>query len=380
MEDALISRPGGVIRASDINQIRYEDHPFVFPQAVEGLQYMDQVRQSRTGVSNTFQGVDSAQLSHIQPGTVNQISSMAAERVVQIARILAFAVEDLFSIVHEQVLKLGHKRQTVQLRGKWVEIDPGSWKKRNKFKICVAFSAGNKDAQLSRLMMIAAKQLEAIGMKIPVCTPENYYNTLVELTKAADFSSPEIYWTDPQNLPQSPPMPPPEIQKEFIHAETQKAVKAAELAQNEVESQRKATTDKYAIDSNVGIQIIRAQQEHEQDVTLQTIKSHHEAALTALQHQFAGAMGSVGAAGSVNAQSTHDAIEKHSQNMGELAKHVTDIFSHVNKAVQIATGRRVIRKNARGEVDGVDILGHDGTVLASHKAIRDHTGRVTGLQ
>ena len=150
IDDALISRPGGLIRATDINQIRYEQAPFVFPQAVAGLEYMDSVRENRTGVNNGFTGVDSAQLTNIQPGTVNQLSSMAAERVVQIARILAFGIEDLFSIIHEQVLKMGHKRETMQLAGKWVEVDPGAWKKRTSFKIAVAFAAGNKDAQIGR--------------------------------------------------------------------------------------------------------------------------------------------------------------------------------------------------------------------------------------
>ena len=172
IDDALISRPGGVIRATDINQIRYEEAPFVFPQAIQGLEYMDTVRQARTGVSNGFSGIDQADLmSNAQPGTVNQMTSMAAMRVEQIARILAFAIEDLFSIVHEQVLKMGHKRQTVQLLGQWVEVDPGAWQRRTDFKACVAFSSGNKDTQIARLMAMLQKQFEALSQGIPVCTP-----------------------------------------------------------------------------------------------------------------------------------------------------------------------------------------------------------------
>ena len=45
-----------VIRATDINQIRHETPPFVFPQAVEGLQYMDEVRQNRAGVRHYNRG------------------------------------------------------------------------------------------------------------------------------------------------------------------------------------------------------------------------------------------------------------------------------------------------------------------------------------
>src|SRR5262249_24121853 len=146
-----------------------------------------------------------------QPGSVSQLSGLAAQRVEQIARIFAFAIEDLFSIVHEQALKIGHKRQVVQLRGQWAEVDPGSWRKRTDFKACVAFSAGNKDAQINRLMAIQLAQKEALTLGIPVCTPENYYETLTELTKAADFASPNRFWTNPQDIPRPPPQPPEAI-------------------------------------------------------------------------------------------------------------------------------------------------------------------------
>lgn len=379
IDDALISRPGGITRTTDINQIRFEQHPFVFPQAVEGLQYMDAVRQSRTGVSNAFQGVDSAQLSNIQPGTVGQMSSMAAERVIQIARIMAYAIEDLFAIVHEQVLKLGHKRQMMQLDGKWVEVDPGGWKKRNKFKISVAFSAGNRDAHLNRLMAVAQKQIEALEAKVPVVTPQNYFNTLVELTKAADLN-PDQFWTDPRSVPQpaAPPLP-PEIQKALIQSQTQTKIKAAELLQQDADSQRKAAVDKYAIDSNVGVQMLRATQDAENEQTLQALKSHHDVALTAIKQQFAGATDSIRDIPK-HVKAAHSAIEDHANKIGELGKQITDVFSSVNKAVQIATGKRVVRKNKKGEIEGVDILDHEGKVLSSKEAVKDHTGRVIGLQ
>ena len=377
IDDALISRPGGVIRATDINQIRYEDVPFVFPQAIQGLEYMDQVRQSRTGVSSSFAGVDSSNLSNIQPGTVSQLSSMASERVVQMARILAYAIEDLFSIVHEQVLKMGHKRQMVQLKGTWVEVDPGAWKKRNKFKICVAFSAGNKDAQLQRLMGIAQKQSEALQLGLPVVNPQNYYNTLMEMTKAADFSSPERFWTDPSKVPpKPPPPPPPEIIKAAMEIDGRHKEKAAELMQRDVENRRNNMIKKYEIDSKAGLAIIGAQQDHENDQVLESLRAHHTAVITALNSTLDNADGKVHAA----IENAHKTIDQHLAKLGEVSGKMSDMADSANKAVQIATGKRVVKRNHKGEIEGMDILGEDGTVLKSHKAIKDHTGRVIGLQ
>jgi hypothetical protein len=345
------------------------------------MAFMDQVRKSRTGIDNNFQGIDNSKLSNIQPGVVNQLSTMAAERVVQIARVFAFAIEDLFAIVHEQVLKMGHKRQQIQLKGQWVDVDPGAWKKRNKFKICVAFSAGNRDAQLARLMLIAQRQMEALEAKLPIVTPENLYNTMVEVTKAADFSSPGEFWTDPRQIPQPPPAPPPEIQKALIDAETQKTVKAADILQKDSEAQLKATTDKYAIDSNVGVQLLRAAQDHEHAMALQTLKSHHDVATNAVSAQFAAATDGVKSVGS-NLEQAHQAINQHAQAVGDMGAKMGDVFETVNKAVKIATGKRVVRKHPKtGAIEGVDIVDHEtGKVLASHKAVKDHMGRVIGTE
>lgn len=381
MDDVMIRRPDGVIRATDINQLRYEEVPFVLPQAIQGLQYMDQVRQARTGVSNGFSGVDTKDLMHnAQPGTVNQMTSMAAMRVEQIARILAFAIEDLFSIVHEQVLKMGHKRQSVQLSGQWVEVDPGAWQKRTDFKICVAFSSGNKDTQVARLMAMAQKQLEALQAEIPVCTPENYYNTLVELTKAADFAAPDRFWTDPKLQPAKAPPPPPfQITVEQMKAETEKTIKAAELAQREVESQRKTELDKYAIDSEAGLKLMGEQIAQGHEIAIEGLKSSHAALLATLNAKLDNVTNS-GAAVDRAFADAHRGITTQGVNIAALHSGLNDVLEQVKHTGKLATGRKVVRKNAKGEIEGVDVLDHDGTILASHKAIKDKAGRVTGMQ
>ena len=377
IDDALISRPGGIIRATDINQIRYEEAPFVFPQAIAGLQYMDELRQNRTGVNYNFAGIDTKDLNNIQPGTVNQISSLAAERVVQIARILAFAIEDLFAIIHEQVLKMGHKRETLQLNGTWVEVDPGSWKKRNAFKICVAFASGNKDAQMQRLMLMLTQQQQALQLGIPVVTPENYYNTLLELTKAGDFASPDRFWTDPKMIPPKPPQVPEGITVEQIKSQSQEKQKAAELIQREVESQRKAALEKYNIDAATGLEIVHKQISHGHTVAIEGLKASHAAIL----EQFGAKLDSTRDTAHKAVKMASDNIEKQGIDVGHVSNLLEGVLNEVKRSGALASGHRVIRKNDKGEIEGVDILHpQTGEVLASHTAIKDKSGRVVGMQ
>jgi len=378
IEDALISRPGGIIRATDINQIRHEVPPFVFPQAVEGLGYMDSVRENRTGVNNGFIGVDQSTLNSAQPGTVNQLSTMASQRVEQIARILAFAIEDLFSIVHEQVLKLGHKRQTIQLRGQWVEVDPGSWKKRNNFKICVAFAAGNRDTQMAHLASLLNYQTQALQLGLPVVTPENYYNTLIELSKAAGISAPDRFWTSPQNMPPRPPPPPPEgIIIEQIKSASDERKKAAELIQREVESQREAELKKYEIDAETGLEIVHKQISHGHTIAIEGLKASHAAILQGLDAK----LNQTQQAATTAVGEAKQHIANNGATMAGVHDALDNVLHEVRKSAALATGRKVVRKNHKGEIEGVDVLHPEtGEVLASHTAIKDKSGRVIGMQ
>lgn len=376
VDDALVSRPGGIIRG-EIDGIRYEEVPNVFPNVIQAMQFLSETAQKRSGVNPGFTSVSSSELTDVQPGTVNQMSSAAAERVIQVARVLADGIVDLFSIVHEFALKMGHKKESIKIGGQWIEVDPGSWKRRDSFKIAVAFAAGNKDAQIGRLMAIANGQLQALTAGIPVCTPENYYATQMELTKAADVTAPSRFWTDPATMPKPPPPPPPEsiITHQMDNASAEK-IKAAELAQHEKESVRKAELEKYAIDANAGLEIVHKTIDHNHTVAIEGLKASHQAIIDGMAAKFDTDHSQV----SKSVDKAHEMI--HKQGMGINAIHDTlgKVFEGVQKAGALATARKVIRRNHKGEVDGVDLLDHEGNVLASHKAVKDQSGRVVGMQ
>lgn len=275
LDDMLMSRPGGVVRVESGsipgNEIFPIVTPFVFPQAMEALGYMDHVREKRTGVNNSFQGLDANQLSQLQPGTVNQISSMAAQRVEQIARIFATGVEDLFSIVHELILKSGHQKEVVKLRGQWVPVDPATWKKRTDFRIAVGYAAGNKDSLVQKLMMIGNFQKEAMMGGLPIVQAENIYETGMELIKASDITSPQRFLTNPANAPpKQPPQPDPTIMAiEQLKSQTAVHTKDMDVQQKERDSQRDYEVNrlKIATDAEVAMKTHAETLQHQRDTT-----------------------------------------------------------------------------------------------------------------
>jgi hypothetical protein len=312
LDDLMTSVPGGHIRVDgDPNQVRYEKHPFVFPEAMQGLEYMDQIRENRAGVNRYFTGVDQNSLNKTATG-IQTLSTMAAQRVEQLARILGSGIEDLARIVHELILKGGHKKEIVRLKGQWVEVDPAQWKKRSDFKISVGFASGNKDAMVQRLMMIAQNQYQALEMGLPIVEPQNLHETMLELTKASDFSSPERFWTDPKTAEPKPQPPNPDLMKlqlegtvkeaELEMAQEQSAtdaqLKQAELQLKAQEAAQKLEIEKYKIDTDARVRIAIAEMQREQareaaqlqhEADMRMAEVNHESEMQMAHHQHEGA-------------------------------------------------------------------------------------------
>jgi hypothetical protein len=234
LDDALVSRPGGVVRGEAGTVFGQDIAPIVipniFPQAVQGLEYMDQVREGRTGTNRYFTGTDENSLNKTASG-IAQLSSSAAQRVEQIARMISPSVEYLFGVVHELILKHGHKRETVRLRGEWVTVDPSNWRKRRDLKIAVGLGSGNKDALMQHLMSIYQAQVATLQLGMDITDQDKIYNTLAALTKAAGFPTEAMFWKKSDPNRQQPPDP------EMLKLQVETQAKQAELQMKAQEAQ-----------------------------------------------------------------------------------------------------------------------------------------------
>ena len=247
LDDMLTSRPGGIVRTvgEPGSAIMPLSHPPLPPTSFTMVEYMDSMKEKRTGITAYNQGLDANTLNKTATG-VQQIMSASQQRIELVARTFAeTGVKDLFKLVHRLVRTTLTKPDIVRIRNKWVEIDPREWKDRKDLSISVGLGAGNKDQQLMHLNTILQAQKEAI--QIGITNPEKIYNALAKLTQNAGFKNPEEFWINPANNP--PPAPQgPSIEEQAIQAQkeidamkvqAENARKAAELE----EKQRKDAAD-----------------------------------------------------------------------------------------------------------------------------------------
>lgn len=209
LDDMLVSRPGGVVRvqgdpASAIMPLTSVPTQSIALQAIE---YFDQVRESRTGITRYTSGLDPNSLNKTYGG-IMQLQAASMQRIELIGRRLAEAVKVLFLTVHALTLKHGRKAEMVRLSNKWVTVDPSSWKRRMDVTISVGLGTGNRQEQSMFLMQMLQLALGP-GLQMGLTDPSKLYAMLARLTNNAGFKSVEEFWSDPSGQPpkQQPPDP-----------------------------------------------------------------------------------------------------------------------------------------------------------------------------
>ena len=251
MDDLLTSRPGGVVRTKQPPQqvMQPLQAQTISQQAFPLLSYLDTVREARTGITKSAQGLDADTLNSKTATGVNTLMTQTQMRSELIARIFAeTGVKDLFRKIFELMVKYQDKERIVMLNNSYVPVKPTEWKDKFNISIVVGLGTGSKEQQIVLLNNILERQLQAFqlqgGKEMPMVTLKNMYNTLSKIIENAGLKNVESYFVDPEVGKQMmPPPQPPEltpIEKiEFRRIASEEQRKVAELQLENQELQQK---------------------------------------------------------------------------------------------------------------------------------------------
>ncbi len=242
MDDLLTTRPGGVVRTKQPpNQVMQPivNQP-ISQQAFPLLEYLDTVREVRTGVTKYNQGLDSNSLNKTATG-INTIMNQTQMRSELIARIFAeTGVKDLFRKMFELSVKYQDKEKIIAINGQYIPVLPTEWKDRFNISISVGLGTGSKEQQIVMLNNILDKQLQAFQLQgqreFPMVGLKNIYNTLAKIIENAGLKTVDSYFINPDigkqyvTPPPPPPVPPIEkIEMTRIDAENKRKIADLEL-------------------------------------------------------------------------------------------------------------------------------------------------------
>lgn len=212
IDDLLDSRIGGIIRVQQIDAVTEQVTPFAASASFPMLEYVQGMRENRTGVSRTSQGMNPDSLNNTATG--RQIDQSAAQQPLElIARIIA---ECLMKPIMQGVLKLltegGMEKMAFRLRGKFVEYDPNEW--RDSYDMTINVGLGSGDAMAKAQQLTNVYQMQMAGLEMGLTTPKHIYHTATKIVENSGFKDVQNFLQDPSTLPPQQPQPPIQLQIE----------------------------------------------------------------------------------------------------------------------------------------------------------------------
>ena len=239
IDDVLNNETGAIIRMRAPGMVQPFSSPFVGQAAFPMLDYMDAMREDRTGMSKAAMGLDPDALQSTTKAAVAATVSASQSRLELQARLLAEGMKKLFKGILYLMTTHQDKPRMVRLRNEWVEIDPRVWNSNMDVTVNIGLGNGDTGERIQALTMIAGKQeqiMQQFGLGNPVVTPAMYIRNLQKIIELSGFKDASSYiQTLPADyqMPQADaPKPTPEevlaqVQAQSIQADIQK--KAAEL-------------------------------------------------------------------------------------------------------------------------------------------------------
>ena len=259
IDDVLNNETGAIIRMRAPGMVQPLTTPFVGQAAFPMMEYMDQIKEDRTGMSKAAMGLNADALQSSTKAAVNATINASQGRIELTARILAEGMKKLFKGILFLATTHQDKARMVRMRNEWVQIDPRFWDTSMDANINIALGNGDTNEKLQALMMIMAKQeqiLQQLGPTNPLVTPQQFSNTLRKIVELSGFKDATSFF---QNIPADyvPPTPQPkptpeevlaQVQAESIKADIQKKAAELELKRQQMMMDDDLTRDKMAQD------------------------------------------------------------------------------------------------------------------------------------
>ena len=261
MDDVLNNETGAIIRMRAPGMVMPLAQPFVGQAAFPMLEYMDSIKEERTGMSRASMGLNADALQSSTKAAVSATVSANQMRIELTTRILAEGMKKLFKVILQLSVKHQDKPRMVRLRNDWVQVDPRSWDATMDVAINVGMGTGDTEQKMQMLGMISSKQEQALtqmGPMNPLVTPGQYANTLRKMVELAGFKDASQFFNAiPADYqpPQAtePPKPSPEemlaqVQVQSIQADIQKKAAELQLEQQKMQMADDRERDKMDID------------------------------------------------------------------------------------------------------------------------------------
>lgn len=228
LPDFMTNQPGGVKRTKSSQPVQGSVMVMptqnIIPHLMPAIDYIDKVKEVRSGV-RPGSDLDPDTLQNVTKGAFMENMNRASQKIEMIARMIGeTGVRESFRQMHSLIVRHQNAARAVQLKGKWVQINPAEWRERSDLSIRVGLGTGNEDDKRQKLMTAAQMQFQLLqsATQAPPQVYKKMYAMFEEVMESMGFDNPEQFAIAPdgpeygemqQQMAQRQQQPNPEVMK-----------------------------------------------------------------------------------------------------------------------------------------------------------------------
>ena len=278
LDDLLEGTAGGIIRARQPGMVQALTGASVGGEVRPLMDYLDNIKEQRTGMSKASQGLDANALQSTTASAISATVRGAQVKLESYARTMAeTGVKELFKGILHLVTKYDNKPRIVRLRNNFVPIDPREWSSEYDVVVQVGLGTADDEQKIAFLTQIATKQeqiLQQLGPSNPIVTMSQYVNTLRSIAEIGGFKDADQFFNNAQQImmaeqqqAQQPPQQDPTLM--FMQQKAQAEIELArekaqadiELARAKAEADIQLQREKLTIETELRRQELQAEAE-----------------------------------------------------------------------------------------------------------------------
>ena len=204
IDDVLDGTAGGIIRMRQAGMVQPITGTPVGGEVRPLMDYIDNLKEQRTGMSKASQGLDANALQSTTASAISATVRGAQVKLESYARTMAeTGVKDLFKGILHLVTKYDQKPRIIRLRNNFVPIDPREWHSEFDVVVQVGLGTADDEQKIAFLTQIAGKQeqiLMQLGANNPVVTMSQYVNTLRSIAEIGGFKDADQFFNSPEQI------------------------------------------------------------------------------------------------------------------------------------------------------------------------------------
>jgi len=201
LDDLLVSRPGGIKRVKQPGMIRELEVQPIGQEGYQMLDYADQVRTGRVGVSPDTAGQVDALGTAVGSEGVAQLMSAKEELTGLMVRAIAeTGLKPAYVKIRNLLVRYKDSETAFKFKGVWQKVNPSQWGDRSRTTVVVGTGTGDDQRKVGAIQQVLAYQAQLVVDPRNILVDQmQAYEALDEFCRVSGLDSASPYFLDPSS-------------------------------------------------------------------------------------------------------------------------------------------------------------------------------------